>query len=195
MKADSLKIAVGVCGASGICVGLKALEILAELNAELFICFSGAAKNVLRQEENSDYEAFQKSFSKKYPSAKFYDESDFSAPIASGSFYFDAMLVCPMSMKTLGAVANGMASNLISRAADVALKERRRLVAVPRETPLALSHLKNMCELSRAGAVVMPPCPSFYTKPKTAADIVENIALRAVSALGLRPENQKQWGI
>lgn len=195
MEIENSKIAIGVCGASAMAYAKKLLEILAEKNAELFVCFSNSAKPIFEDELDLPYAKFAKEFSQKFPKTKFYDEDDFSSPIASGSFYFDAMAICPLSMKTLGKIANGIADNLICRAADVALKERRRLVVVPRETPLALTHLRNMCTLSEAGAVVLPACPSFYFKQKNLDDIFENIAMRTISSMGFKLENQKQWGL
>ena len=130
----------------------------------------------------------------KIENISFFDESDFSAPPASGSFFFDAMAVIPCSMKTLGKIANSIADNLVVRAAEVALKERRTLVVVPRETPLALTHLRNMCSLSEAGASILPACPAFYQKPKSVADIADFIAARAAMAMGFKQNIFKEWG-
>ena len=120
---------------------------------------------------------------------------DFGEPPASGSFNFGAMAVLPCSMNTLGKIANSAADNLLVRAAEVALKERRRLVVCPRETPLALSHIENMRSLFLAGAVVMPACPAFYGKPESVLDLADFIAARAAAAMGFETKTVKEWGL
>ena len=119
---------------------------------------------------------------------------DFYAPPASGSFKFDAMCILPCSMNTLGKIAGSIADNLLVRAAEVALKERRRLVVCPRESPLALSHIENMKTLFLSGAVVLPVCPAFYNKPKSITDIADFTASRAAAAMGF-DGNLAEWGI
>lgn len=126
---------------------------------------------------------------------EFFDEDDFSAPCASGSYAFDSMIISPCSMKTLGKIANSVADNLIVRAAEVALKERRKMVVVPRETPLAYTHLKNMETLVLAGAVVLPACPAFYAGARTMEDLADFIAARTLSCAGIEQKILPEWGV
>ena len=123
----------------------------------------------------------------------FYQVNDLSAPIASGSFLVDGMAVVPCSMRTLAAIANGYTDNLIARAADVSLKERRTLVLVPRETPLNQIHLKNMLTLARAGAVILPASPGFYHSPKTINDLVDHVVGKVMDALHIEHKLFKRW--
>ena len=123
-----------------------------------------------------------------------YSRDDWMAQMASGSNPGDAMAICPCTMGTLGAIANGMADNLIERAADVMLKERRPLVLVPRETPLSVIHLDNMLKLARAGAVILPPAPGFYTHPQSIADLVDFVVARILDHLGVPNTLQPRWG-
>ena len=187
-------LAVAISGASGMPYARRLLEILAKRDFELHVVASKASLPIFESEIGRSFADFREDFSKRFKSAKFYGESDFSAPIASGSFKFDAMAVCPCSMKTLGLIANGCGSNLITRAADVALKERRRLVIVARETPLALTHLKNMCAATEAGAVILPACPAFYGKADTVEDLVNFVAARTLAAMGFEQSEISPWG-
>ena len=126
--------------------------------------------------------------------ATLYHEQDWSSPYASGSAKVDAYVICPCSMGTLGTVASGAMSNLIHRAASVALKEGRRLVLVPRETPLSTIHLENMLRLAHAGAIVLPPAPGFYLKPQTIADLVDFVVARVLDHLGVAHDLVTRWG-
>ncbi len=188
------RAAVAISGASGMPYARRLLEILAKLEVELYVVASDASLPIYESEMGESFGRFSAEFSEKYSKVKFYSESDFSAPIASGSFNFDAMAVCPCSMKTLGLIANGCGSNLICRAADVALKERRRLVLVARETPLALTHLRNMCAATEAGAVILPACPAFYGKSESVFDLVNFVAARTVAAMGFEHNEIAPWG-
>ena len=123
-----------------------------------------------------------------------YDEKDFQAPCASGSSDFEAIVVAPCSMKSLSAIANGYADNLITRACDVTLKEKRKCLIVPRETPINLIHIENMRKATLAGAVIVPPVPGFYTKPQTVDDIVDFITGKILNLLGKKQELFKSWG-
>lgn len=123
-----------------------------------------------------------------------YADDDFMAPIASGSFRFDAMVIVPCTMKTLSSVANGFADTLISRAAEVTLKEGRKLILVPREMPLSLIDLENMVKAKQAGATVMPACPGFYNKPQTIDDLIDNVAGRILDQIGIDNEIFQRWG-
>jgi 4-hydroxy-3-polyprenylbenzoate decarboxylase len=123
-----------------------------------------------------------------------YRPDDLEAPIASGSFRMDAMVVIPASMKTIGALANGYMSNLVTRAADIHLKERRPLILVPRETPLHAVHLENMAKLSRLGAILLPAMPAFYHKPQTVEDIVDFIVGKVLDQLNVANDLYRRWG-
>ncbi len=123
-----------------------------------------------------------------------YDQDDFFAPPASGSFRNDGMVIIPCSMKTLGAIASGMADNLIHRAADVNIKENRSLILLPRETPLSIIHLKNMYVAAKAGATIMPPSPSFYSNPKNISDLVDSVIARVLDHLKIEHDLVEQWG-
>lgn len=123
-----------------------------------------------------------------------YEDDDFLAPVASGSFRFDAMVIVPCTMKTLSAVANGYADTLIGRAAEVTLKEGRKLILVTREMPLSLVDLNNMVKAKQAGAVIMPACPGFYNKPKTIDDLLNNVVSRILDQVGIDNELIQRWG-
>ncbi len=187
---DKKRIVIAITGASGAEYALATVSMLKRAGCEIFCIASDAAKDVaLRETECELAQSLATAGAEKV-----YDERDFDAPCASGSFYFDAMAVVPCSMKTLGKIANSIADNLVVRAAEVALKERRRLVVVPRETPLAITHLKNMLEVAQAGAVVLPACPAFYHNPKSAGDLVDFVAARVVSSMGIKQDFLKEWG-
>jgi flavin prenyltransferase len=123
-----------------------------------------------------------------------YDDKNFNAPCASGTSAFEAIIVVPCSMKSLSAIANGYADNLITRACDVALKERKKCIIVPRETPLNLIHIENMRKATLAGAIIAPPIPGFYTRPQTADDIVDFIVGKILNLLGKKQNLLKSWG-
>lgn len=188
------KIAVGICGASGMTYARRLMEVLAESGASVYASASSAAKPIFKSELDIEFQDFANALSQKFPSVKFFDDFDFSAPIASGSFYFDAMAICPCSMKTLSRIATATGDNLICRAADVALKERRKLVLVARETPLSLIHLRNMVSVTEAGAVVLPACPAFYFKENTVKELVDFVVARTLSAMGIKQNLTAQWG-
>ena len=188
------KIAVGICGASGMPYARRLMEVLAESGASVYASASSAAKPVFKNELGIEFQDFANALSQKFPSVKFFDDFDFSAPIASGSFYFDAMAICPCSMKTLSRIATATGDNLICRAADVALKERRKLVLVARETPLSLIHLRNMVSVTETGAVVLPACPAFYFKENTVKELVDFVVARTLSAMGIKQNLTAQWG-
>ncbi len=184
-----MKIVIGVTGASGAALAAETLRQLREAGAETHLVMTGGAHITIAHELGLDAAAAMRE------AASFaYEAGELGAPIASGSFGADAMAVVPCSMRSLAAIAHGFGDNLLTRAADVTLKERRRLVLVPREAPLHEGHLKSMLALARMGAIVAPPVPHFYTKPASVEDIVREIAARVLVWLGLPPgEAMTRW--
>ncbi|RLG22846.1 aromatic acid decarboxylase [Methanosarcinales archaeon] len=184
-----MRIVVGMTGASGIQIGLKILDVLSEGGDDIDIdlILSKPALRILQLETDM----FPEDVVEK---ATFvWDDYDMDAPVASGSCRFDGMVVVPCSMKTLGEIASGISQTLISRVADVCLKERRKLVLVPRETPLNVIHLENMLKVARAGAIVLPACPAYYTRPRTAEDCIDFIAGRVLDMLGVKHSLYTSW--
>ena len=184
-----MKIVIGVTGASGATLAVETLRQLRQAGAETHLVMTGGAHITIAHELGPDAAAAMRE------AASFaYEARELGAPIASGSFGADAMAVAPCSMRSLAAIAHGFGDNLLTRAADVMLKERRRLVLVPREAPLHEGHLKSMLALARMGAIVAPPVPHFYTKPRSVEDIVREIAARVLVWLGLPPgEAMTRW--
>jgi 4-hydroxy-3-polyprenylbenzoate decarboxylase len=195
-------ITVAFTGASGLPYGLRLLECLIAARARVFLLYSPAAQVVARQELEltlpTQPAAAAAYFAERYRAEPgqltVFGREDWMSPVASGSDPADAMAVCPCSMGTLGALAAGMADNLIERAADVMLKERRTLVLVPRETPLSAIHLENMLKLSRAGAVILPPSPGFYGHPRTIEDLVDFVVARVLDQLDVEHALGPRWG-
>ncbi len=181
------KIIVAITGASGSIYGARTLEALREEGVETHLVMSRWACVTVETETDRTVESVKKI------ADRVYDEGDLSAPIASGSFASDGMAIVPCSMKTLASIASGYAENLISRAADIAIKEGRRLVLVPRETPLSPIHLENMLKLSRLGVVILPPMPAFYCKPEKIEDLVEQTVGRVLDRLGIPNSLYKRW--
>ena len=188
---NTSRLIIGISGASGIIYGLRILEILKNLKdnkrPELHLVMSRSAEVTLA------YETKMKTSEVHQLADIVHANKDISAAIASGSFKTDGMIIAPCSMKTLAEIASGVTSNLLSRAADVTLKERRRLVCLTRETPLHSGHLKNMLALSEMGGIVAPPVPAFYTKPKTIDDIVEHTAGRVLDLFDIEAGLVKRW--
>jgi 4-hydroxy-3-polyprenylbenzoate decarboxylase len=181
------RIVIGMTGASGVQYGVRLIEAL-EGNEETHLVISKEARELIDFETNTSVSAL-------YKKATFhYENDDFMAPIASGSCRFDAMVIVPCTMKTLAGVANGFADTLIGRAADVTLKEGRKLILVPREMPLSLIHLENMVKAKQAGCVVMPASPGFYNKPKTIDDLVDNVVGRILDQLDIDNDIYQRWG-
>ena len=195
-------VAVAFTGASGMPYGLRLLECLIAARARVFLLYSPAAQVVAKQELEltlpTQPAAATSYFAERYRAEPgqltVFGREDWMSPVASGSNPADAMAVCPCSMGTLGALAAGLADNLIERAADVMLKERRTLVLVPRETPLSAIHLENMLKLSRAGAVILPPSPGFYAHPRTVEDLVDFVVARVLDQLGVGHALGPRWG-
>ncbi len=179
MGSKNRKIIVAVTGASGSIYPLKLLEklmIVKDPPAEVAVVFSETAGSIWEYESGGKYAAAG--------SAKVYDNKDFYAPFASGSSSFDTMIICPASMGITGRIANGVSDDLITRAADVMLKERKRLIIVPRETPYNLIHIRNMETLTLAGAIICPATPSFYSRPSTIEELVMTVVDRIISLSG-----------
>ncbi|ADC64281.1 3-octaprenyl-4-hydroxybenzoate carboxy-lyase [Ferroglobus placidus DSM 10642] len=182
-----MRIVVALTGASGQIYGIRLLEYLSKTDIETHLVISPAAKENIEIETEYSVEYVESL-------ADFcYDYMDFTAPIASGSFKHDGMIVIPCSIKTASAIANSLNYNLIIRAADVTLKERRKLVLVVRETPLHSGHLRMLAKLSDLGAIVYPPVPAFYSKPKSLDDIVNHTVGRALDLLGVENNLYKPW--
>lgn len=182
-----MRVVVGLTGASGAIYGLRLLESLQQAGVEVVIIVSKTGLDILRMETGMEKEGLS-------AYGRLLDNGDFMAPTASGSYPFDAMVVAPCSMKTLACIANGVASSLIVRTADVALKERRKLVLVTRETPLSLIDIKNMERVTLSGGVVLPACPGFYHSPKTVGDLVDHIVGKALDQIGVGHSLFGRWG-
>jgi 4-hydroxy-3-polyprenylbenzoate decarboxylase len=189
-------------GASGLPYGLRLLEALVAAGCRVQLVYSQAAQIVARQELDlelpsrpAEAETLLAGRLAGLPGTlKVYGREEWFAPMASGSNPPDAMVVCPCSMGTLAAIAQGLSDNLLERAADVVLKEGRTLVLVPRETPLSVIHLENMLRLARAGAVILPPNPGFYTQPKQVSDLVDFVVARILDRIGVPQALQGRWG-
>jgi 4-hydroxy-3-polyprenylbenzoate decarboxylase len=195
-------ITLAFTGASGMPYGLRLLECLVAARCRVYLLYSAAAQVVAKQECGLTLPAQPREavrmFSERYGARDgqiaVFARDDWLAPVASGSNPADAMAVCPCTVGTLGAIAHGLADNLIERAADVMLKERRPLILVPRETPLSVIHLDNMLKLAHAGAVILPPAPGFYTQPQSVADLVDFVVARVLDQLHVPHELVPRWG-
>lgn len=185
---DTPRIIVGISGASGVIYGVRALQVLRGLGVETHLIATKAAEMTLGYETGlvpGDLKAL----------ARFaYRPADIGAPPASGSFRSLGMLIAPCSVRTMSEIASGVTSSLLTRAADVVLKERRRLVLMVRETPFHLGHLRTMTQLAEMGAVIFPPLPAFYAKPETIDDIVDQSVGRALDLFGLDWDGTRRWG-
>ena len=179
-----MPVVVGISGASGSVLAMETVEELLRREVPIILVCSGDARLVWQEEmEEPIHETLSRW--KEHPHFTHYSIGDMKAPIASGTYPTRGMVVVPCSMGSIGAMAHGLASNLLLRAADVCLKERRRLVVVPRETPLHAVHLENMLALARMGVVILPPEPAFYLKPDSVQDIVRFVVGRILVALGI----------
>ncbi|RZK92244.1 MAG: UbiX family flavin prenyltransferase [Pedobacter sp.] len=180
------KIVVAITGASGAIYAKLLLDNLKLLNQQVEkvgVVMSDNAKEVWRFElGNEEYNNYD---------FDFYSKMDFNAPFASGSAKYDTMIIVPCSMGTLGRIAHGISNDLISRAADVILKERRKLIAVARDTPFSLIHLNNMKIVTEAGGIICPATPSFYSLPKTIADVAQTVVDRVIDLAGLEKESYR----
>ncbi len=181
------RIIVGISGASGIIYGIRLLEILKKLPVETHLIISKSAQLIREYETNLTVSEL------KAMADVYYPWSDIGASIASGSYKTLGMIIAPCSMKTLAEIAHGISSNLIGRAADVILKERRKLVLMTRESPLHLGHLQNMVSVTQQGAIVCPVVPAFYNKPETVDDIINHSIGRALDLFDLDAGIVKRW--
>jgi len=182
------RIVVALTGASGAIYGIRLLEELKSSgNAEIHLIISAWAEQTIRLETDTTPEQVAGLADTTYA------ESDLAAPISSGSFPTAAMVVAPASMKTVAAIACGLTDNLIVRAADVAIKERRPLILVPRETPLSPIHLENLAKLSRLGVTILPPMPGFYSRPRTIEDLVNHTVGKILDQLGIDHRLYARW--
>jgi flavin prenyltransferase len=190
LKATRRKIVVGITGASGAPYAKRCLAALRELasqgEVELGVCASPTASEVWALECGGDMQ--------EEIGEKVWGIRDYKAPFASGSAGWHAMVVIPCSMGTVARIAHGISDSLLTRAADVMLKERRTLVVVPRETPLSVVHLENLTALARAGAIVLPAMPSFYGKPGSLGDLVDTVVARVMDHLGTPVSFAHRWG-
>lgn len=182
-----MKIVVGISGGSGAIYGISLLKALKELNIETHLVVSTMGEYVTNHECGVSLEQL------KSMATYYHDNKNFAASIASGSFKVDGTIVVPCSMKTLASVANGFSDSLISRACDVAIKEGRKLILVPRETPLSPIHLENMLKLSRIGVTIFPPSPGFYNNPESLEDIVLNMTGRILDMFNIDNNLINRW--
>ena len=195
-------ITLALTGASGLPYGMRLLECLLQSGQRVHLVYSQAAQIVAKQELDfvlpnraQDAEKFLAERLGKFSGElTVFGRDDWYAPMASGSNPGDAMVICPCTMGTLGKIASGISDDLITRAADVMLKEKRTLILVPRETPFSAIHLDNMLKLSHAGAIILPPNPGFYHHPKSVQDIVDFVVARILDHLGVGQTLIQPWG-
>ncbi len=195
-------ITLALTGASGLPYGMRLLECLLQSGQQVHLVYSQAAQIVAKQELDfvlpnraQDAEKFLAERLGQFSGElKVFGRDDWYAPMASGSNPGDAMVICPCTMGTLGKIASGISDDLITRAADVMLKEKRTLILVPRESPFSAIHLDNMLKLSHAGAVILPPNPGFYHHPQSVQDIVDFVVARILDHLGVVHTLVKPWG-
>jgi 4-hydroxy-3-polyprenylbenzoate decarboxylase len=182
-----VRLIVAITGASGVIYGKRLLKVLREKNVETHLIISKAAEKVIEYELGMAKEDLEKLADHAY------DVDDWSSPVVSGSFKTDGMIIIPCSMKTLAGIAHGYSDNLVLRAADVTLKEKRRLILVPRETPLNVVHLRNMLVLAKQGAVIVPAMPAYYHKPKDIDDQVDFVVGKVLDLLEIKHTLYKRW--
>lgn len=195
-------VTLALTGASGMPYGLRLLQSLLAAGVTVYLLVSNAARIVARQEMDlslpgnpTELQAF---LSQRYSTTpgqlRVFGREEWFAPVASGSNPADAMVVCPCSMGSLASIAQGLSDNLIERAADVCLKEQRKLILVPRETPYSALHLENMLKLARMGVVILPPNPAFYHHPQTVEDLVDFVVARILDQLFIPHQLVSRWG-
>jgi len=189
-----LPVVVAITGASGAPYGVRLLEVLARNRVPVWLIVSSHGWRLLREESGlADETGLRAATGGDWASVTLFTDADRGARPASGSARSAGMVICPCSMGTVAAIAGGTSRSLVERAADVALKERRKLILVPRETPLSLIHLRNLTAATEAGAIVIPAAPGFYHKPKAIAELVDFIVQRVLDHLGLEIEIAPRW--
>lgn len=182
------RLIIGITGATGAIFGIRLLEALERTHVETHLIVSKWGAHTLAQETSYTLDRVRQM------AAFSYAPGDQGAPVSSGSFLTSGMVIAPCSMRTLAAIASGQGDNLIHRAADVVLKERRRLVLLVRETPLNEIHLENMLKLARMGVVILPPIPAFYNHPRSLDDMVDHIVMRTLDQFGIHTDLAERWG-
>jgi 4-hydroxy-3-polyprenylbenzoate decarboxylase len=182
------RIIVGLTGASGAMFGIRLIDLLNEAGVEIHLVMTPAAERTIAYETDYKIADIVARAHTNYPYA------DVGAALASGSFKTHGMIVAPCSIKTMSEIATGVTSNLLTRAADVTLKERRGLILMVRETPFHLGHLRTMAALAEMGAVIAPPIPALYARPATIADMIDQSVLRVIDLLGLEAKGLRRWG-
>ena len=190
---------VGITGASGSIYAQRLLDILCNLGVECHLVLSMHAMKIIPHEleplswklnAHVEHEVLRYFHGE---TIRYHDYQDFKAPIASGSYHTDGMVICPCTAGTMGRIANGVSTNLLDRAADVTLKERRKLIVVIRETPYSEIMIENMLKITRAGGIILPASPSFYHKPKTIKEVIDSVVARILDHLGLESELHVRW--
>jgi len=183
-----MKLVIGITGSTGVVYGVRILEALKECGVETHLVITEWAKKCLAMETGYKIDDV-KSMATQYS-----DDSNLASGISSGTYRTDGMIVIPCSMKTLSSIANGYDETLVARAAGVTLKESRKLILVPRETPLTAINLENMLKLARLGVVILPPVPGFYTKPKSIEQIIDHTVGKCLDQFGIEHNLYKRWG-
>lgn len=204
MTQTPMKIAVGWTGASGLQYGVQLVGQLLALGQEVHLVYTQAAQIVAKQElqitlpsqpEKAKTALINQFEWQKYASQlNIFTIQDWFAPLASGTGQIDALVICPCTMGTLASIAHGLSDDLLSRGADVMLKERKKLILAPREMPFSALHLENMLKLAQWGAIIMPPNPGFYQHPQTIADLIDFVVARILDQLGLKQTLLPAWG-
>lgn len=187
------KIVVGITGASGSIYALRLIEELLKREIFVHIICTENGKRVMKYETSIDIDEWTRDLREKYSTLKLEDINNLFSGVASGSFKFDAMIILPCSMGTLAEISSGLAKNLLCRAADVALKENRKLIIVPRETPLNAIHLENMLKLSRLGVSILPAMPGFYHNPQSMEDLINFVVGKILDSLSIENSLFKKW--
>lgn len=188
MDPDNQRLVVGISGASGVIYGVRLLQMLRDLPVETHLVMSKSAEVTLAYE--TDFKVAQV----KGLAQHCHNIGDMAAPLSSGSFKTLGMIIAPCSVRSVAEMASGVTTSLLTRAADVILKERRRLVLMVRETPLHLGHLRNLAALTEMGAIIAPPLPAFYNRPKTLEDVIDHNLGRVLDLFGLDTGKVKRWG-
>ena len=202
MASEKKTIILALTGASGVQYGVRLLECLLADRHRVYLLVSKAAQVVISMETDLGWPAASKALQEKLrqqyavdaEQLKVCGESEWTSPIASGSSTTDAMVVCPCSMGSLSSIAVGASANLMERAADVILKERKQMILVPRETPFSEIHLENMLKLARMGATILPANPGYYNRPEKVDDIIDFMVARVLDHLGIEQQLQPKWG-